>query len=129
MVDTLGVIIGVVVTDAGTDDRWGLVELLTEYFADGVKRLRKLWVDGASPAQWLEEWVRGLKQTHKIDLESTANHKGKGFQVVPWRWAVERTFAWLLNDRRHSRDYERLTCNSEAMIQISMIRLLLNRLA
>jgi putative transposase len=54
---------------------------------------------------------------------------GKGFQVVPWRWAVERTFAWLLNDRRHSRDYERLTVNSAAMIQISMIRLLLNRLA
>jgi len=49
--------------------------------------------------------------------------------VIPWRWAVERTFAWLLNDRRHSRDYERLTTNSEAMIQLSMIRLLLNRLA
>ena len=42
LVDTLGLIIGVVVTDAGTDDRWGLVDLLTEYFADGVKRLRKL---------------------------------------------------------------------------------------
>jgi hypothetical protein len=42
---------------------------------------------------------------------------------------VERTFAWLLNDRRHSRDYERLTVNSAAMIQVSMIRLLLKRLA
>src|SRR5215471_8564922 len=70
-----------------------------------------------------------LKQTHKIDLEATTPKEGKGFQVVPWRWAVERTFAWLLNDRRHSRDYERLTTNSAAMIQISMIRLLLNRLA
>jgi putative transposase len=129
LVDTLGLIIAVVVTDAGTDDRQGLVALLTMYFADGVKRLRKLWVDGAYPAQWLDEWVRGLKQTHKIDLEATTNQSGKGFQVVPWRWAVERTFAWLLNDRRHSRDYERLTANSAAMIQISMIRLLLNRLA
>jgi putative transposase len=129
LVDTLGLIIAVVVTDASTDDRQGLVELLTAYFADGVKRLRKLWVDGAYPAEWLEEWVQGLKQTHKIDLESTTNQEGKGFQVVPWRWAVERTFAWLLNDRRHSRDYERLTANSAAMIQISMIRLLLNRLA
>ena len=118
-----------VVTDASTDDRQGLVELLTAYFADGVKRLRKIWVDGAYPAEWLEEWVRGLKQTYKIDLESTTNKEGKGFQVVPWRWAVERTFSWLLNDRRHSRDYERLTVNSAAMIQISMIRLLLNRLA
>jgi transposase len=70
-----------------------------------------------------------VKQTHTIDLETTLHKEGKGFQVVPWRWAVERTFAWLLNDRRHSRDYERLTANSAAMIQISMIRLLLNRLA
>jgi putative transposase len=61
-------------------------------------------------------------------LEVTG-HDGKGFQVVPWRWVVERTFAWLLNDRRHSRDYERLTTNSEAMIQLSMIRLLLKRVA
>jgi putative transposase len=129
LVDTLGFIMAVVVTEAGTDDRLGLVELLTQYCADGVKRLRKIWVDGAYPAAWLEEWVRGLKQTHKIDLEATSHKEGKGFQVIPWRWAVERTFAWLLKDRRHSRDYERLTANSAAMIQISMIRLLLNRLA
>ena len=128
LVDTLGLIMAVVVTDASTDDRLGLVALLTAYFADGVKRLRKIWVDGAYPAAWLAEWVRGLKQTHKIDLEATTHKEGKGFQVIPWRWAVERTFAWLLNDRRHSRDYERLTAKSAAMIQISMIRLLLNRL-
>jgi putative transposase len=129
LVDTLGLIIAVVVTSADTDDRLGLVELLTQYFADGVKRLRKVWVDGAYPAEWLEEWGRGLQQTHKIDLGATTHKEGKGFQVIPWRWAVERTFAWRLNDRRHSRDYERLTTNSAAMIQISMIRLLLNRLA
>jgi putative transposase len=129
LVDTLGLIMAVVVTEAGMDDRLGLVELLTQYFADGVKRLRKIWVDGAYPAAWLEEWVRGLKPTHKIDLEVTTHKEGKGFQVVPWRWAVERTFAWLLNDRRHSRDDERLTANSAAMIQMSLIRLLLNRLA
>ncbi len=51
------------------------------------------------------------------------------FQVIAWRWVVERTFSWLLNDRRHSRDYERLTVNSEALIQISMIHLLIKRLA
>jgi putative transposase len=96
--DTLGLLIAVVVTAANTEDRVGFMLLLTRYFVGGVKRLRKLWVDG-------------------------------GYQVIPWRWAVERTFAWLLNDRRHSRDYERLTTNSEAMIQLSMIRLLLNRLA
>ena len=72
--------------------------------------------------------MRDLKRTHKIDLE-VRGKEGKGFQVIPWRWAVERTFAWLLTDRRHSQDYETLPVNSEAMIQLSMIRLLLNRLA
>ena len=128
LVDTLGLIVAVVVTAANTDDRQGLVALLKRYFASGVTRLRKIWVDAGYDAQWLRDWVHGLKHTHKIDLE-VVEHTGKGFQVVKHRWKVERTLAWLLNDRRHSRDYERLTASSEAMIQISMIRLLLKRLA
>jgi transposase len=129
LVDTLGVISAVVVTDARTDERLGLVELLLPDFAAGVKRLRKLGVAGASPAQGLEEGVRGVQHTHKIALASTTHQEGKGFQVVPGRGAVERTFAWRLTDRRQSRDDERVTVNSAAMMQISMIRLLLNRLA
>ena len=128
LVDTLGLLVAVVVTAANVDDRFGLVTLLQRYFASGVKRVRKIWVDGIYQAQWLWDWVRSLKQTYKIDLE-VVEHTGKGFQVVQHRWKVERTFAWLLNDRRHSRDYETLTASSEAMIQISMIRLLLKRLA
>jgi putative transposase len=128
LVDTLGLIVAVVVTAANTEDRLGLVALLSQYFARGSKRLRKLWVAGGYQAEWLARWVRDLKQTHKIDLEVTGK-EGKGLQVIPWRWAVERTFAWLLNDRRHSRDYDRLTTNSEAMIHLSMIRILLKRLA
>jgi putative transposase len=128
LVDTLGLIVAVVVTAANTDDRLGLVALLKQYCAAGVSRLRKIWVDAGYDAQWLRDWVRRLKHTHKMDLE-VVEHTGKGFQVVKHRWKVERTFAWLLNDRRHSRDYERLTVSSEAMIQISMIRLLLKRLA
>jgi len=128
LVDTLGLLIAVVVTAANTDDRVGFMLLLTRYFVGGVKRLRKLWGDGGYQAEWLTQWVSELKPTYKIDLEVTG-HTGEGFQVVPWRWAVERSFAWLLNDRRHSRDYERLPTNSEALIQLSMIRLLLKRLA
>jgi putative transposase len=120
--------VAVVVTAANMDDRLGLVTLLQRYFASGVKRLRKIWVDRGYQAQWLGDWVRGLKQTYKVDME-VVEHTGKGFQVVKHRWKVERTLAWLLNDRRHSRDYEVLTANSEAMIQISTIRLLLKRLA
>jgi hypothetical protein len=81
----------VVVTSADTDDRLGLVELLTAYCADGVKRLRKLWGDGTYPAEWRDAWVRGLQHTHKIDREATTHKEGKGFPVVPWRWAVERS--------------------------------------
>jgi putative transposase len=128
LVDPLGLSVAVVVTAAGLDDRLGLRALLQGYFAQGVTRLRKLWVDGGSRAEWLQGWVGGLKQTHKLDLE-VVEKEGKGFQVIPRRWVVERTFAWLLNYRRHSRDYEVLTANSEAMIQISMIHLLLKRLA
>lgn len=118
----------VVVTAANLEDRVGVLALLTHSFLGGVRRLRKLWVAGGYQAEWLRQWVRDLKPTDKIALE-VRSHEGPGFQVVPWRWVVERTFAWLLNDRRHSRDYERLTTNSEAMIQLSMIRLLLKRLA
>jgi len=128
VVDTLGLISAVVVTAANTDDRLGLVALLTRSFAGGVQRLRELWVDSGYRAAWVALWVWDLKCVHKIDLEVTEN-AGPGFQVIPWRWTVERTFAWLLNNRRHSRDYEILTINSEAMIQLSMICLLLNRLA
>jgi putative transposase len=128
LVDPLGLIIAVVVTAAGLEDRVGLMALLTGYFVTGVKRLRKLWVAGGYRAEWLQEWVGGLKHTHKIDVEVVEN-AGKGFTVIPRRWVVERTFAWLLNYRRQSRDYEELTANSEAMIQLSMMHLLLKRLA
>lgn len=128
IVDTLGWMIAVVVTAANGDDRQGFKRLVEGYFADGLKRLRKIWVDGGYQAGWLHEGVRGVKQTHKIVMEIT-DHEGKGLQGVPWRWAVERTFSWLLNDRRHSRDYERLPANSEALIQVRRIHLLLKRLA
>ena len=78
LVDTLGLIIAVVVTDASTDDRQGLVELLTQYFADGVKRLRKIWVDGAYPAEWLDDWVRGLKQRPGINDRQRVSSRALG---------------------------------------------------
>ena len=70
----------------------------------------------------------GVKQTHKLTLE-VVDKTGPGFQVPPGRWAAERTFAWLLNYRRRSRDYEVCAENSEAMIQVSMTHLFLQRLA
>lgn len=128
VVDTLELSIAVVVTAAHVDDRQGLRRLVEGCCADGVKRLRPIWVDGGDQAGGLHPWERALKRTHKIAREIT-DYDGKGFPVVPWRWAVARTCSWLLNDRRHSRGYERLPANSQALIQSSMIHLLLKRLA
>ena len=128
LVDTLGLILEVLVTPADWGEREGLRGLLLAYFADGVKRLKKLWVDGGYAGEALKAWVASLKQTHKIDLE-VVEKEGPGFVLLKWRWVVERTFARLLNYRRHAKDYEVLTCNSEAFIQITMIHLLVKRLA
>jgi transposase len=128
LTDTLGLILCVVVTAANTDDRQGLRSLLDRWFIKGVCRLRKLWVDAGYAGEALRQWVRALKRTHKIDLE-VIDHDGEGFQVVSKRWVVERAFSWLGGFRRHSKDYEILPRNSEAMIQLTMIAILLRRLA
>lgn len=127
-VDTLGLILSVIVTPANEGDRNGLKRLLYDYFSKGVNRLRKIWVDGGYSGSSLSEWVRNLKKTHRIDLE-LSEKEGKGFNVVKKRWVVERTLAWIFNFRRNSKDYETLIRNSEAMIQISMISILVRRLA
>jgi transposase len=99
LTDTLGLILCVVVTAANSGDREGLKDLLNRWFIPGVCRLRKLWVDAGYGGEPLRQWV------------------------------VERAFGWLGGYRRHSKDYETLTRNSEAMVQISMINLLTRRLA
>jgi len=130
---------GVLVTPADCGDREGeacvfaaqaphqLIHLLKAYFSTGVKRLRKLWVDGGYAGQELKTWVSSLKKTHKIGLE-VVQREGKGFQLVKRRWVVERTFAWLGKYRRLSKDYESLPVSSEAMIQLAMINLMIHRL-
>ena len=72
--------------------------------------------------------MHALKKTYKIDLE-VAGRIGPGFKVVPKRWVVERTFGWLNLRRRLSKDYEVLIRNSEAMIQVAFITVLIRRLA
>ena len=127
LVDTSGLLRQVVVTAADVDDRDGLKQVVTRLKAAGVSRLRKLWADGGYQGEAIRTWVASQKKTHKIDLEVVAK-QGGGFEVLPRRWVVERTFAWLMNFRRHARDYEVLTRHSEALIQIAMIHLLLKRI-
>lgn len=124
LVDTLGLLMAVVVTTACLQDRDGLKKLLRTF---GVhrKNLRKIWVDGGYRGQ-VVEWVKArFRHCLEVVLRSADI---KRFIVLPKRWIVERTFAWLNNHRRLSKDYERFTKTSETMIQIAMIRIMLRRL-
>jgi transposase len=76
--------------------------------------------------RWNQEWV---SQHMRFVLRVTLRPEGaKGFVLLPRRWVVERTLAWLNQSRRLSKDYERLPQSSEAMIYLSMTRLMLRRL-
>lgn len=125
LVDKLGLLIAVVVTSASVQDYHGAKPVL-EPVKDRCPRLEVIWADGIYEKQWLIEWVRDecgweLQVTKRSD-------KAKGFQVVPKRWVVERTFGWLGRYRRLSKDYERLTGTSEAMIRMAMIHIMVRRL-
>jgi putative transposase len=124
LVDTMGLLIFVLVTAASVQDRDG-AKLLLKRLGGNAKKLRKIWVDGGYRGKLLE-WVKArFKFVFEVVLRSD---KQKGFEVLPRRWVVERTFAWLNNYRRLSKDYERLTETGEAFIQIAMMRLMLLRL-
>ena len=101
-----------------------LKEISTEEVV--VKRLKLIWADGSYRGE-LISWV---EETLGWRLEIVEKPKDKnGFQVLPKRWIVERTFAWLVHQPRLARDYERLPQTSETFIYVVMIRLMLRRLA
>ena len=91
------------------------------------KKLRKVWVDGTYRGA---EWTSWVKEQDNIVLESVTRAEGhKGFAVLPHRWVVERTLAWLNQNRRLSKDYEELPSTSETFVYVAMTRLMLKRLA
>lgn len=127
LVDTLGMLLGVVVTPASCPERDGARQVL-ERVAGWLPRLRKLWVDGGYSGEGFAECVR--KNWPKLETEVVERSKSvKGFAVLPRRWVVERTFGWLMRHRRLVRDYERTETSAEAWVQLAMIRIQLRRLA
>jgi putative transposase len=129
VVDTLGLIIAIVVHAANLQDRDGAKLVLERLAAKNGKgrrlfpRLSLIWADGGYAGQ-LIDWAKRLgRWTVQI-----VKHSGEGFAVLPKRWIVERTFAWLGKYRRLSKDYETLTDSSESMMFIAMINLMLHRL-
>ena len=125
LVDTLGLVLAVVVTSAAVQDRDG-ARLLLAHLGGACKKLRLIWVDGGYRGR-LCDWVaEHCRFRLRVVLRP---EEQKRFAVLPRRWVVERTFAWLNHHRRLSKDYEGLESSSEAMIYIVMIRLMLRRLA
>lgn len=125
VVDTLGLLLRCVVHPANVQDRDG-AKLVLEDLAERFPRLRKVWADGGYTGQLVEQ----AKTWGKWVLEIVKRPESlQGFQVLPHRWIVERTFAWLGRFRRLSKDYEALAETSETMIRLAMIRLMLRRLA
>jgi putative transposase len=153
LVDTEGLVLRAKVHSAKVPDQDGIRPLLASG-RDHLPRLCHLWVDAGYQGRgkrwteevmglsvevvrkpkkplpeevakrWAEEWA---KEGKKVDWQRLM--PPRGFRVLPRRWVVERTFAWLSHNRRMSKDYERLCATGEAFLYAAMTRLMLRRLA
>lgn len=144
LVDTQGLLIRVVVHPADVPDCDGIRLVLAEG-PDLSPRLSHLWMDGSYKGrgkEWIEttlQWTvsivqhppkpRGVWAPADAVIDWAAILPPPGFRVLPRRWVVERTFAWLGQNRRLSKEYERLCASSEVFIYAAMIRLMTRRLA
>jgi putative transposase len=103
LVDTMGHLIKVFCRAANLSDIKGAVELLKALPDTWWERLERIWADGS----YRGDLAESIKDTYQATLDITLPADNvKGFQVIPWRWVVERTVAWLGNFRRLSKDYE-----------------------
>ena len=125
-VDTLGMILVIVVHGAGWQDQCG-AEWVMDQLGERFRRLKVVFGDSAYGRSGLPQWVN---ETFGWVLQTILRPVNvKGFVVLPKRWIVERTFAWLARYRRHSKDYEKTAASSEAITYIAMINLMSKRLA
>ena len=127
LVDTLGRILGVWITPASTPERTG-AQSLVGWVLGWFTWLRKRWVDGGYSGPEFAAWVRTIRPKLEVEVVRRGDDV-KGFKVLPRRWVVERTFGWLMKQRRLVRDYEKTESSAAAMVYIAMIRIMLRRLA
>ena len=125
VVDSLGLVLLVVVHSAGLQDRDG-ARLVFEHLIHLFPFIRLVWTDGGYAGKLVKQartcWgfaIQIIKRTDNV----------KGFQLLPRRWVVERTFAWLGRYRRLSKDYEFSPETSETMIYLAMSLLMTRRIA
>jgi putative transposase len=124
LVDKLGLLIVVLVTAASADDGTTAPELLGKLTVVHRSRLKNIWADTKYRNHHLNNWL--IKTWAGYVIEVVGRPAGsEGFVEQPQRYTVERTFAWLGRYRRQSRDYERYTVSSEAMVKVSSIHRML----
>jgi putative transposase len=141
LVDTLGLLLKVVVHPANMQDRDG-ARLVLAGLEQRFPRLHYLWTDQGYTGkllEWIEQelgWsVEVVERSPRRGLIVTPDHQFQRvalpaqFESLPRRWVVERSFAWIGRNRRMSKDYEFLLATSEAWVYLSMLRIMLKRLA
>ena len=157
LVDTQGLVLTVRVHSAEVQDREGIKILLEPTWDHLPQRLSHLWLDAGytgegkgahwvervlgwtarivrhppklAPEEVMKRWLRECaKEGVAIDPEKLSLMQRR-FGDLPRRWVVERTFSWLSQNRRMSKDYERLAATSEAFVYVAMTRLMVRRLA
>lgn len=139
LVDTSGLVLNVVVHPAEVTDRDGARLVLAPRKEGELPRLKHLWADAGYREAALREWIT---ERLGLSLEIVQRRRRwvwvpkdvepeplpEGFEVIKRRWVAERTFAWITRNRRMSRDYEFLAHTTEALVYVSMIRMMLKRL-
>jgi putative transposase len=122
IVDTLGLVLAVVIQSASLQDRDGALEVI-EKMVESWRNIIKLFADGGYRGKLLES----VKTKFKIELEIIKRNELHTFKILPKRWIVERTLSWIDANRRNSKNYERLNDTAVAMVQLSSIKIMLNR--
>jgi putative transposase len=128
LVDTLGLLIAVIITSAALDDGVAALILLGQVEPQAFPRLITIFADQKYHNHALDIWMAEYRAGWRIEVKVRPAGT-KGFTPLEKRWVIERTNAWHGRYRRNSKDYERRVASSTAMIQISNINLMLNRLA
>jgi putative transposase len=127
VVDTMGLLLVVLVTSANADDGTTAPEVLKRLSNKHTSRLDEIRGDSKYNNRSLDAYLKQTNASYKVTVVDRPAGV-KGLIHLPYRWVVERTNAWVGKYRRNSKDYERTTSSSEAMIQASMIHLMLNRM-
>jgi len=126
MSDTVGNLLQVVVNAADTQDRVGAKAVIAKLQEQTIRAIKKIWADGSYSGAPFTQWIQ---ETLQATLEITKRPpNAQGFVVVPVRWVVERTLAWLGRYRCLSKDYEHCTKSSEGVIYVASIATMLKRL-